>query len=105
MKILTTITEDREIEIDLPFLKKHITSTIQQYIAVMPDETLIDLSVSDNLTILKHARVEGKERDLLAAMKWVDMTEDEFLAIHATALKNLSLVPVLHDPDDIKDIL
>lgn len=106
MKIKTIVTEIKELDIELPFFKKSITSTIQQYIAVMPDETLIDLFVSDTLTILKHCVIVGKERDLIAATKWADMTEDEFLAAHANALKNLSLVPVLqYDPDDLKDII
>jgi hypothetical protein len=116
MKIKTSITQEREIEVDLPFFRKDPNSSCTKYIAAINEKTIISLFDSDERTSLSVDIIERESRDISEAYnKWAIVSEEEFLQAHETALKSLSLRPVLCEIDqeiedelnldDIKDIL
>lgn len=117
MKILTKITEEREIDIELPFFRKDPQSSCIKYLAVLDEKTIISLFDSDERTSLSVDIIEREGKDVYEAYrKWTVVSEEEFLQAHETALKSLSLRPELceidreieleiNSKDDIKDVL
>lgn len=117
MKLKTTISEEREIDIELPFFRKDPTlSSILKLFAVLDEKTVVTVFNGCGRTAVTVDDTSGSNRDLLEAYQtWLPISEDEFLTIHKTALKSLSLTPILCEidqeiedelnRDDIKDIL
>ena len=116
MKIKTKITEEREMDVELPFFRKDPTSSCIKYMAAINEKTIIHLFDSDERTSLSVDIIEREGRDVSEAYnKWTIVSEEEFLQAHESALKSLSLTPVLCEidqeiedelnRDDIKDIL
>ena len=119
MKIKTKIIEERETEIELPIFRKEFGFGSTSYIAMIEETHVI--SIYDNKesghTTLTIAPFWVKESDVFTALqKWEDISEQEFLQAHESALKSLSLRPELcevdreielelNSKDDIKNVL
>jgi hypothetical protein len=100
MKIKTKVTEEREFDIELPFFRKDPESSCIKYLAVLDEKTVIYLFDSDERTSLSVDIIDRNIRDISDAYnKWAIVSEEEFLQAHETALKNLSLRPVLCEID------
>ena len=119
MKIKTNFTEEREIEIELPLFRKEkrtYDTAGHNYFAVLPDETTIDIYISDDLIIVRHWTAEKSASDIAKRKDtWDEVSEEEFLSAHQGVLASLSLVPQLSvtekeiekemkDYDDLKEI-
>jgi len=109
MKIKTNITTEREVDVLLPLFrleKRIFENQGYNYFAVLPDETVIDLFISGDLTIIKHWTAERMSSDIMRRMEWEEISEEMFLAAHRKALNDLSLVPKLSEVDqEIEDEL
>lgn len=117
MKLKTTISEEREIDIELPFFRKDPTlSSILKLFAVLDEKTVVTVFNGCGRTAVTVDDTSGSNRDLLEAYQtWLPISEDEFLTLHKSALKSLSLTPVLCEidqeiedelnRDDISDVL
>jgi hypothetical protein len=118
MKIKTKIIEEREANIELPIFRKEFGFGSTSYIAIIEESHVI--SIYDNKesghTTVTVAPFWIKESDVFTALtNWQEITEEEFLEAHETALKSLSLRPELSEvdreiekelaeKDDLKDI-
>ena len=101
MKLKTTISEEREINIELPFFRKQDNlSNILKLFAVLDEKTVVTVFNGCGRTAVTVDDTSGSNRDLLEAYQtWLPISEDEFLTLHQTALKSLSLTPVLCEID------
>ncbi len=105
MKLKTTTTQETEIEVISPLFKCKISSfsAIKEYRALI-DNTYIEIFASDDFSLVKHTEPEMNSNSIKAMLEWQDISEAAFLYAHESALKALSLTPVLTDPDDLKEV-
>lgn len=109
MKIKTNITETREVDIELPVFRKEIGYGSTSYLAVIEAShvhTIYSNKEAGHTTVTT-CEFWIKETDVVKAVNtWEEVTEEEFLEAHETALKSLSLRPVLCEIDrEIEDEL
>lgn len=100
MKLQTTITQTKELDILLPlFYKKENYGT--DYLAVLNEKTLIKVFVSlegDCVTVLHTVPDYSNSEYILTAMKeWEAIKEQEFLSAYDDALSAISLRPKLNE--------
>lgn len=108
MKIKTKVTSEKELVVALPFFRKKLKfkGRVVQYIAVLPDETCICLTVIEEQTTTFHGKAQDRAEAIKEAfLKWETIEEEEFLTAHKNLLKSLSLEPVVvPDPNDIANV-
>lgn len=117
MKIKTSITQSTEVEVTLPFFRKYTESDGWTYIIGIFNESQ---SVKITTYRLKYTNITHTEpmhisSEIPKAMEWEEISEEQFLEEHETALRSLSLVPQLTETDkeiedelnrdDLKDVL
>lgn len=94
MKIKTNITEEREVDIEIPFFRKD-DSICLKMLAVINENTVISIFDGGDRTVLVADTVGSNKREILEAYTtWKEIPEDEFLQKHAATLKSLSLFPI-----------
>lgn len=100
MKLQTTITQTKELDILLPLFYKQQGCGIN-YLAVLDEKTLIELFISmegDMVTILHAVPEDRHSKDILKAMReWEAIKEQEFLSAYDDALSAISLRPKLNE--------
>lgn len=114
MKIKTSITEQIEMDITLPFFRKDNSYSSEKYIAVLDEKTQITVFHNELRSHISLDVPSTNDSDLAKAYKtWEEVSEGEFLAFHEKILKSLSLTPQLcekeftqefKDHDDLKDV-
>jgi len=116
MKIKTNITEEGEVDIELPFFRKDESFVSDRYLAVLDEKTQVSIFSNELLiNIAIDEPSESNSKIYEAYAKWKPISEAEFLAIHEKTLQSLSLRPQLSalekeieqemkDHDDLKDI-
>lgn len=101
MKLKTNYTEEREVEIVLPFFrmqKSNYDNGWVEYRGVLPDETYVNIFNTTDHSTIRHLKADRAESEVLSSYKtWQEITEAEFLEAHQKALDSLSLVPKLVD--------
>lgn len=98
MKLQTKVSVEKEVDlsINIPFLKRRVSNYgSTDYIAVFDEKTCYDIFISDGVVHFTLSPVERKTQQIVNAMAWEDVPEEEYLTIHANILASLSLMPVL----------
>lgn len=97
MKIKTTVIEEKEIDIQIPFFRKDHTSPCLKLYAVLDSNTVVTVfQGGDRTSISNDALEERLNEDIAQAYaKWQPITEDEFFTHFNEAMKSLSLQPQL----------
>lgn len=101
MKLQTTITQTKEIEITLPVFFKENASW-DNYIAVINEQTAIHLYISKDgeYTSITHTTPDMKNLEIKRALDtkdWSKISEVDFLQAYDDAISSISLRPQLHD--------
>lgn len=99
MKLKTNYTEEREVEIVLPFFRMQKSSYDNgwiEYRGVLPDETYVNIFTTTDHSTIRHIKAERAESEIMNSYKqWPEISESEFLEAHQKSLDSLSLVPKL----------
>jgi hypothetical protein len=104
MQIKTNITEEREVDIEIPFFRKDQNSSCISLLAVLNEATVTTIFQAALRTNVTVDHPKNYSSDIVNAYsKWEPITELEFLAAHTTALKSMSLIPELVK-DDLKEV-
>ena len=93
MKITTTKTVTESVELELPkFYKKPPIGENIEYTALLDEETVVNIFVSEDLTIIKNSNMVYARIDEVTS--WEEVTEDEFMSEFQKAYKSISLSPI-----------
>ena len=93
MKITTTKTVTESVELELPkFYKKPPIGENIEYTALLDEETVVNIFVSEDLTIIKNSNMVYARIDEVTS--WEEVTEDEFMSEFQKAYKSISLYPI-----------
>lgn len=96
MKIKTTVTQERELDIQLPFFRRDKNSTCLKLFAVINEKTVISVFDGAGRTSVYVDAFESSTYDIADKYQnWQPITEQQFLMAHSEALKSLSLEPQL----------
>lgn len=98
MKIKTSITQEREIEITLPIFRKQINTASIEYIGVIEESHGIKMYINEDAghTQISVTPMWLLKSDVVKAVNdWQEVDEYEFLQAHEDALQSLSLAPKL----------
>lgn len=110
MIIKTKQTTEHEIEITIPFFRKRIEHGFSEYLAMLTEGHVNTISQSEHSQMIGIQPKWVKEGDIVKAFReWEEITEEEFLNAHKSALSSLSLEPTLvsvpaADPNDIAQV-
>lgn len=100
MKLQTTITQTKELDILLPLFYKKVEYGTN-YIAVLNEQTFISLFISHNgdmVSIMHSVPDKRNSEEIVKAMKsWEAIKEQEFLSAYDDALSAISLRPKLNE--------
>lgn len=104
MKLQTTITQTKEIEITLPvFYKENVVS--DNYLAVLNEQTAISLFINKagTYTSIIHTTPEDLSGEIRRAYnnhkEWTVISEVDFLQAYDDALSAISLRPQLREDE------
>lgn len=96
MTIKTTVKQEKEIEIELPFFRNNSGSNCIHLYAVLDEKTVITVFHGAGRTAVSIDVVDGREGSVAEIYQnWSPITEQEFLMFHAECLKQMSLEPQL----------
>lgn len=97
MKVKTTVTLEREIDIHIPFFRRDLTSSCIWLFAVLDDRTVVSIfRGGERVAISNDALNKFSDNDIADKYQnWSPISEKYFLTAHADALKSLSLEPQL----------
>lgn len=96
MKITTTVTQEREMDINLPFFRKDNRSNCLSLYAVLDEKTEITIFQGGARYNISTDDPKRYTKEMVEKyLSWEEITEEEFLHVHAEMLKSLSLQPQL----------
>lgn len=110
MILKTKQTTEHEVEISIPFFRKHTEHGTTEYISMMSEGYVHSVSESQQTIFASVQPLWIKEVDIIKAYnEWEPVTEKEFLEEYKRVLSSLSLEPIVScipaaNPDDLKDI-
>lgn len=96
MTIKTTVTQEREVDIDLPFFRRDNTSSCLWVFAILNDHTAVSIFDGGGRTCVSVEPLNPSRNEVADKyLNWDPITEEQFLKFHSDALKSLSLEPVM----------
>ncbi len=98
MRIKTTTTEEKEINVATPFFCKKTTADVVEYIAAITEDLVVSIYNSPGLIFTKTCDPRWETNTDKAAQRidrWQECSEEEFLSAHENAIAAQSLKPVL----------
>ncbi len=96
MQLKTKVTEERVIDVSLPYFRKRIEDYgWQKYIGVLNEQTCITITTNENHVCILSSQPVHMDHQIRESIGWEYMEEEEFLQVHEATLKSLSLIPAL----------
>lgn len=97
MKAITTVTEQREIDLQIPFFRRDQNSCCLYIVAVLDEKTEVTIFQGGGRTNVSVDEINTYPTSIAvnAYLNWEPMTEEQFLHVHSEALKSMSLEPSL----------
>ncbi len=98
MQVKTKVTEERVIDVSLPyFKKKNENYGWEYYIGILNEQTCITITKNENHVSILSAVPSNMDHQIRESFSWDIITEEEFLQAHEATLKSLFLTPELMD--------
>jgi hypothetical protein len=99
MEIKIKKEEEVIVNVEVPSFYFRTDLNWKDYLAILPDNTCVSVSIGLSMTTITHAPASSCEHKINQAIGWKTILEHEFLEAHEAALQSLSLKPILHEDD------
>jgi len=101
MKITTSLTQERKIEVPVPSFYKEVfthTTTIINVLGVLDEDTIVSIwHFPDNRVAVENSTLKSSFGSVARSITsgWENITEEEFFTHYNKAMESLSLTPKL----------